>query len=81
LIRAHCLRILRLNSLASLFVVIRYRSWGVRVIRDRNPIFQTCCALDIHHVNEDEERRDKQLEHANFISDKAWMTSGKISWF
>lgn len=32
-------------------------------------------------MNEYEERRDKQLQHANLIGDKAWMTSGKISWF
>jgi hypothetical protein len=61
------------------FLILKIRV--IREIRGRNPIFQTCCALDLHHENEDEERRDKQLQHANFISDKAWMTSGKISWF
>ena len=33
LIRAHCLRKLRLNRLALLCVIIRYRFWGVRAIR------------------------------------------------
>ncbi len=28
-----------------------------------------------------EERRDNPPQDANFNSDKAWMTSGKISWF
>jgi|LakMenEpi03Aug12_release.lakeMendotaPanAssembly.Ray.scaffolds.fasta_scaffold11701_9 hypothetical protein len=53
----------------------------IRAIRGRNPIFQTCYASDLQHMNEYEERRDKQLQHANLIGDKAWMTSGKISWF